>query len=166
MATPVLLTDDAFVNLSEADVSALLGQSLHTISLKKGGPWFQTSLMYFKLFLAHAADENQAITTASIYRRVMGLDNQALKPVVSAGVANSDRRARPDLRRDPHHQHAMTDTDLLSGHPDGAHGGAPRRAHQPVGPVDAGGNPPSPQRAREPLPHDDALRGGRRGRRD
>jgi hypothetical protein len=89
MATPVLLTDAAFVNLSEADVSALLGQSLHTISLKKGGPWFQTSLKYFKLFLAHAADENQAITTASIYRRVMGLDNQALKPVVSAGVANS-----------------------------------------------------------------------------
>ena len=74
--TPTLDTDTDFVDLAEADVSNLLGYCLHAVSLKKGGPWFQSTMSYFKAFLAAAGEENDLITTSQIYRRVMGLDNR------------------------------------------------------------------------------------------
>ena len=74
--TPVLVADTDFVDLAEADVSNLLGYALHCVSLKKGGPWFQSTMGYFLAFLKAAGEENDLITTSQMYRRVMGLDNR------------------------------------------------------------------------------------------
>lgn len=72
-ATPVLLTDGAFVDLSEADISCLLGYAFHVLSFKKGGQWFANSLRYYRAFLEHAAEENDLLSTSQVYRRYMGL---------------------------------------------------------------------------------------------
>lgn len=93
-ATPVLGADGAFVNLSEADVSVLLGYGLHVVSLKKGGPYFAQTFKYFRAMLAAAGEENSLLTTSQVYRRVMGLDHRDQKPLRGAPSSIAQLAAR------------------------------------------------------------------------
>ena len=79
-ATPVVVEDGDTVDLSEEQLSTLLGYGLHALTFKKGGPAFAATLPLFAQFLADAADQNDLIKTSQVYRRVMGLDRRDLKP--------------------------------------------------------------------------------------
>lgn len=84
-ATPTLVDDADFVDLSEADVTLLLGYALHAASLKKGGAWFQATLPLFRDFLTAAGVENDLITTSQAYRKFLGLQADPLKRLKGAG---------------------------------------------------------------------------------
>lgn len=88
-ATPTLVDDADFVDLSEADVTLLLGYALHAASLKKGGAWFQATLPLFRDFLTAAGVENDLITTSQAYRKFLGRQADPLKRWKGAGSSVS-----------------------------------------------------------------------------
>jgi hypothetical protein len=79
--TPVVVEDGDTVDMSEENLGALLGYSLHALTFKKGGPAFAATMPLFKQFLEEAADENDLIKTSQVYRRWMGIDRRDLKPL-------------------------------------------------------------------------------------
>lgn len=79
--TPTLTADSDTIDLGEELLSVLLGYALHVAAFKKGGPFFESTLPFFKAFLSAAAEENDQIKTSTIYRRVMGLDRRDLRPL-------------------------------------------------------------------------------------
>jgi hypothetical protein len=82
--TPVLTADAQFVDLSEADVSVLIGYALHVLTFKKGSVFFAGTFGYWRAFLAAAAEENALLLTSAIYRKAMGYDDRTLKPIGAA----------------------------------------------------------------------------------
>lgn len=78
--TPILITDDQYVDLGESDVNLLLGYALHTVCLKQGGDSWAATRDLFTAFLAAAGAENSLITTSQAYRQFLGLDRRDLKP--------------------------------------------------------------------------------------
>ena len=84
--TPVLTNDADFVDLSEADLSTLLGYMLHILSFSQGGPRFAQTFRYWRAFLTAAAEENAYLLTSEVYRRAMGLDDRTLVPLTRTPV--------------------------------------------------------------------------------
>jgi hypothetical protein len=80
-ATPVLVEDGDTVDLGDELLGILLGYGLHALAFKKGGPYFQATLPYFRAFLKFAGEENGQIKTSKVYRRWMGLDHRDQKPL-------------------------------------------------------------------------------------
>lgn len=78
-ATPTLSADGDYVDLSDADISVLLGFALHVLTYKKGAEDFEASLGYFRDFIVAAAEENSLITTSQWYRQFMGRDDRSFK---------------------------------------------------------------------------------------
>lgn len=79
--TPVLVEDGDAIDLGEETLNILLGYALHAAAFKKGGPFFQGTLGYLREFLIFAAEENSQLKTSKIYRRWLGQDNRAGKPL-------------------------------------------------------------------------------------
>lgn len=79
--TPVIVEDGDTLDLGDDLLNTLLGYALHAAAFKKGGPFFQATLPYFRDFLMLAAEENDQIKTSKVYRRWMGLDHRDQKPL-------------------------------------------------------------------------------------
>jgi hypothetical protein len=86
-ATPVLVEDGDTVDLGDELLGLLLGYGLHALAFKKGGPYFQSTLPYFRDFLKFAAEENGQLKTSKLYRRWMGQDHRDQKPLRGAPTA-------------------------------------------------------------------------------
>lgn len=84
--TPVLTNDADFVDLSEADVSLLLGYTLHVLAFNVGGDRWKATFPYWRAFLAAAAEENAFLLTSQFYKKVMGLDDRTLVPLTRPAV--------------------------------------------------------------------------------
>ena len=87
-ATPVLREDGDTVDSGTEQLDVLLGYALHVLSFKKGGAAFAATNPLFTAFLAAAADTNDLISTSTVYRRAMGLDQRDLKPARSVSGAS------------------------------------------------------------------------------
>jgi len=80
-ATPVLTTDGALINLSEAEHSALLDYALHYAAFKEGGPRFAETRTHLQRFLRAAADQNARLLASARFRAWAGLDrDRGLRP--------------------------------------------------------------------------------------
>lgn len=77
--TPALDQDEDFIDIGEEQLDALLGMALHTLSFKKGGPFFEATKPLFRAFLATCAEENSQLKASSLFRRVMGLEHREEK---------------------------------------------------------------------------------------
>lgn len=74
--TPVLTADADFVDLGQEEMNAILGYALHIGTFKEGGSRFGATQRFYQDFIRTAAEKNQRLKASTMYRRVMGLDNQ------------------------------------------------------------------------------------------
>ena len=80
-ATPVLVEDADFVDLSEAHLDLLLDYALHLLTFKQGGPIWLGTAPAFQAFLRAAAEENGRLKAHQAFRRAAGLDyRRGLQP--------------------------------------------------------------------------------------
>lgn len=74
LSTPQLAADADFIDIGYQELGALLGECLHILTFKKGGPAFEATKHYHQEFLRAAADQNGRLRASALFRRFMGLD--------------------------------------------------------------------------------------------
>lgn len=72
--TPILTTDNSFIDIGQEDMNALLDLGQHLAAFKEGGKEFTASLESFKQFLAGAGERNAILKRCATYRHWLGLD--------------------------------------------------------------------------------------------
>lgn len=75
--TPVLSADGDFVDLSQAQFSALLAEAHHIAAFKLGGARFAATATQHQQFLQAAARQNTILLASAQFRRAAGLDDDA-----------------------------------------------------------------------------------------
>lgn len=85
--TPVLTDDDDYVDIGLEELSTLLGYCLHILTLKEGGPRFQSTIGVYRAFIQAAAMRNDVFRASSFYRHFMGLDTKRLAEPIRAAPA-------------------------------------------------------------------------------
>jgi hypothetical protein len=73
-ATPVLLTDNQRVDLTEDLLSTILDGALHLLAFAEGGDRFTATMPHWLAFLQSALQHNGQLKQSVIFRRYLGLD--------------------------------------------------------------------------------------------
>lgn len=80
--TPVLVNDADFVDLSEAEHHALLGEALFICTFKVGGARLERAGHFHAEFLEAAADTSDILRNSALYRKLTGKDlDRASRPL-------------------------------------------------------------------------------------
>lgn len=89
-ATPQLSAPGDFLDLTEADLGAILDEALHLLAFKQGGLRFLQTLALHQALLKGAAGRNAILQASAQYRVYAGLDrNRQVRPaqIPEAGAA-------------------------------------------------------------------------------
>lgn len=80
--TPVLVNPTDTLDIDESDLGPLLGETIHLLAFKLGGPTLQGTLGAHLAFLLAAADKNSRLKACSWMRKLLGLDRaRQAKPI-------------------------------------------------------------------------------------
>lgn len=74
-ATPILTSDNDYIDIGEEEFNALLGYNQYLNVFKEGGAEFESVLGLHKAFIKAAATKNEKLNASNLFRRVMGIDN-------------------------------------------------------------------------------------------
>lgn len=74
--TPVLTNPADFVDLGQEEELALIGEALHIVSFKEGGPRWKATLGRHRDFLRACVDRNSRLASSSFFRNFLGLDRE------------------------------------------------------------------------------------------
>lgn len=69
---PTLSADGDYIDLGREEQGAIILYALHRLAYKEGGPRFQASGSYLKLFLTLAGERNNRLRATTFYKRVVG----------------------------------------------------------------------------------------------
>ena len=74
--TPRLVDPSDTINIGNDALNAILGYALHVATLKEGGERFDSTMMFYKLFLKEAAMENEFLMSSQLFRTMIGTDER------------------------------------------------------------------------------------------
>lgn len=94
-ATPRLVNSGDYIDIGNEQLNAVLGYALHYLALKEGGERFASSMPYYTDFLKAAAEENDQLTSSSIFRSALGLDLTRQMPPKRGGKTDYDDLSSP-----------------------------------------------------------------------
>lgn len=92
-ATPVLSAAGDFLDLGQEELTAILGEALHTAAFKEGGGRWQNTQPLHQAFLLAAADRNERFKASTYFRRAMGLDSNRSQRPTRAPVGTEEMRS-------------------------------------------------------------------------
>lgn len=72
--TPVLVNSTDYINIGQEELSAILGEALHTASFKEGGERFSNTMKLHNEFIKAALDKNARLLSSTFFRKYEGLD--------------------------------------------------------------------------------------------
>lgn len=72
--TPVLVVGGDFIDVSEAELNAILGMALHILAFKEGGARFAATLVHRVAFYNQAAELNSRLRASAFFKKFLTLD--------------------------------------------------------------------------------------------
>lgn len=75
-ATPVLVTDASFIDITDETVLILVDYAVHIAAFKEGGARWAATKPMWTAFLQAAAEENALLKASQAFRRAAGLDRR------------------------------------------------------------------------------------------
>lgn len=72
--TPVLVADGDFIDISGAELNAILGFALHLLAFKEGGTRFAATIVHRVAFYNQAAELNSRLRASAFFKKFLTLD--------------------------------------------------------------------------------------------